>query len=67
MSDRLPEGTPPRARKAPSGRSYRIWANGDGVEIFRDGVQIHDAGSLLCVVPLIDVPLVAKLLAEVQP
>lgn len=48
----------------PSGRGYRVWPNGDGAEVFReDGARMHDVGSHVPVIPLVDVPFVAGLLS----
>lgn len=50
----------------PSGRGYRVWANGNGVEVWDlSGVRIHDAGSHVPVVPLVDCEFVAALLAKI--
>jgi hypothetical protein len=49
--------------QGPSGRGYRLWANGDGVEVFReDGARMHDVGSHVPIIPLVDVPIVAAML-----
>jgi hypothetical protein len=62
----LPKVTRPRVvRSQHTGRTYCLWGGGDGV-VVKDhfGRQVHDMGSHVEGIPLIDVPLVAALLAN---